>query len=75
MSRVYIKVRINEAVLSKALFDKGWDLRDLARQSGLSMQTVYGVCSKRSYPRMSTIKALANALGVPQTELFDLVTE
>lgn len=75
MSRVYIKVQINEAVLSKALFDKGWDLRDLARQSGLSIQTVYNVCSKRSYPRMNTIKALANALGVPQTELFDLVTE
>jgi len=66
----YLNVQINEAVLRDTLVQKGWSLKDCARQAGVSLQTLYNVCSGRTRPKMSTIKALTAALGVSQDELF-----
>ena len=44
---------------------KGWTQRELARQAGVTEQTVVRLESGRGVPRVSTMRAIAEALGVP----------
>jgi DNA-binding XRE family transcriptional regulator len=44
---------------------KGWTQRELARQAGVTEQTVVRLEAGQGTPRVSTMRAIADALGVP----------
>ena len=43
---------------------KGWSLRDLAREAGVSVDTVLDLENRTRVPRPSTMRKIAGALGV-----------
>jgi transcriptional regulator with XRE-family HTH domain len=43
---------------------KGWSLRDLAREAGVSVDTVLDLENRARVPRPSTMRKIAGALGV-----------
>ncbi len=49
---------------------KGWSQKDLARRSGVGQDTISGIESGRHEARPSTLRKLAEALGVEVTDLF-----
>jgi transcriptional regulator with XRE-family HTH domain len=50
---------------------RGWSSEELARQAGLSAKTVFRIVGgKTAEPRRPTLRALATALGVDETELL-----
>jgi transcriptional regulator with XRE-family HTH domain len=50
---------------------RGWSLRELAAESGLSLTTVHQIETGRTSPGLGTLQSLATALGVPVSALFD----
>jgi transcriptional regulator with XRE-family HTH domain len=50
---------------------RGLSLRELAKASGLSLTTVHQIETGRTSPGLSTLHALASALGVPLGALLD----
>jgi len=52
----------------------GWSQSELARRAGIGVSTLSDIESGRSAPRLETVVALANALGVP-LETFLRATE
>jgi transcriptional regulator with XRE-family HTH domain len=49
---------------------KGWSQKDLAEESGVGQDTISGIESGRHEPRPSTLRKLANALGVEVVDFF-----
>jgi transcriptional regulator with XRE-family HTH domain len=50
---------------------RGWSLRDLAERSGLALTTVHQVETARTSAGLGTLRALADALGVPLAALLE----
>ena len=57
--------------LRRRRLEKGWSLSDLARQSGLSRQTLSFLERGVREPRPSNIRALADALGCDPRDLME----
>lgn len=56
--------------LFRLRLERGWNLDRLARKAGLSRTTVYGLeCGAIARPRASTLRRLAEALGLPAADL------
>jgi transcriptional regulator with XRE-family HTH domain len=49
---------------------RGWSQKDLADESGVGQDTISGIESGRHEPRPSTLRKLANALGVEVADFF-----
>jgi len=49
---------------------KGWTVRELGERAGLSYQTVSSLETGRYEPKLSTLAALARALGVGPEKFF-----
>jgi transcriptional regulator with XRE-family HTH domain len=49
---------------------RGWSQKDLAEESGVGQDTISGIESGRHEPRPSTLRKLADALGVEVVDLF-----
>jgi len=49
---------------------KGWSQKDLAEESGVGQDTISGLESGRHEPRPSTLRKLADALGVEVADFF-----
>jgi transcriptional regulator with XRE-family HTH domain len=49
---------------------KGWSQKDLANESGVGQDTISGIESGRHEPRPSTLRKLADALGVEVADFF-----
>lgn len=49
---------------------KGWNQRELAKHAGVGQDTISGIEAGRHEPRPSTLKKLADALGVEIPELY-----
>ena len=63
-----------QEVLVEALrqmrLQKGWSQQDLAGESGVGQDTISGIESGRHEPRPSTLRKLAQALGVEVADFF-----
>ena len=59
--------------LRRLRLGKGWSLRDLAAEAGVSVGTLLAIEKRRRVARPSTMRRVAAALGVPilQVEEFD----
>jgi transcriptional regulator with XRE-family HTH domain len=49
---------------------RGWSQKDLAEESGVGQDTISGIESGRHEPRPSTLRKLADALGVEVADFF-----
>ena len=49
---------------------KGWSQRDLARETGVNTDTISGIETGQHEPRPSTLRKLAEGLGVEVRDLF-----
>jgi transcriptional regulator with XRE-family HTH domain len=56
--------------LRKCRIEKGLSQTDLAERTGLRTRRIVNLEKARGSPRVSTIEALARALGVDPAELF-----
>jgi transcriptional regulator with XRE-family HTH domain len=56
--------------LREARRRKGWSQKDLAEKSGVGQDTISGIESGRHEPRPSTLRKLAEALGIEVAEFF-----
>ncbi len=61
--------------LKKARMDKGMDLIELSRQSGINVSTITGFENRRMMPRLDTIIALAMVLNCSLDYLVGLEDE
>jgi transcriptional regulator with XRE-family HTH domain len=52
--------------------DRGWTLEDLARQTDLSPGFLSQIEREQSYPSLSSLKAIADALEIPLSSFFIL---
>lgn len=61
-----------ERTLKAARKERGWSKVELARRSGLTVQTIYLLEEARhpGSPKVETVRALAEALGRPLGELL-----
>lgn len=55
--------------------EKGWTLRQLAQESGVSLDAVFDVEHQQSRARPSTLRKLATALGVPVAAIAEASPE
>jgi transcriptional regulator with XRE-family HTH domain len=51
---------------------KGITLKELAALCGLSTPSLYNIANGKLAPKVSTLENIANALGVPITDLFKI---
>jgi transcriptional regulator with XRE-family HTH domain len=58
--------------LSLILYERNITYRELSRLSGLSISTLNNIANLRSDPKQSTMIAIAHALKMDVTEIFDL---
>jgi transcriptional regulator with XRE-family HTH domain len=63
-------MEINNTKLRKLREDRGYSVRGLAREAGVSTETVYSVEHGRRQPSVRTLGKLARALGVEAKDLF-----
>ena len=49
---------------------KGWSQRDLARETGVNTDTISGIETGQHEPRPSTLRKLAEGLGIEVRDLF-----
>ena len=50
--------------INKELCEKGWSFQKLAKESGLSVSTIYNIAHGKTMPKTRTLMAVANALDV-----------
>ena len=62
------QIPLNEA-FDRAMRERGLTGVDLARQTGLTLQTIYNIRKLRVRPHRATIKKLCDALGKTAEEL------
>ncbi|MDP9475647.1 MAG: helix-turn-helix transcriptional regulator [Actinomycetota bacterium] len=63
-------MEINPNKLKKLREAKGLSVRGLAREAGISTETVYSVEHGRRQPSVRTLGKIARALGVEARDLF-----
>jgi DNA-binding XRE family transcriptional regulator len=63
-------MEINPTRLKQLREDRGYSVRGLAREAGVSTETVYSVEHGRRQPSVRTVGKLARALGVESKDLF-----
>ncbi len=56
--------------LMELRYAKGWERRDLARETGLSMSTIRKIETRDRRPRAHALKALCDALGCEPADLL-----
>ena len=61
--------------IEKVRLEKGLSLSELARKSGVSKSHISNIESELKYPTLPTLCKIANALGVPASELFSCDNE
>jgi transcriptional regulator with XRE-family HTH domain len=61
--------------IKKARIDRGWRQRDLQAATGLSQKYLSEIESAKVDPRVSIVKRIARALGVPIEQLVVLGDE
>jgi len=50
--------------IRKEIIASNISITELSRQSGISRQTIYSIINQDVYPKISTVKALCDVLGV-----------
>jgi transcriptional regulator with XRE-family HTH domain len=63
-------MEINPTKLKELREAKGFSVRGLAREAGISTETVYSVEHGRRQPSIRTLGKIARALGVAAKDLF-----
>ncbi len=63
-------MKISSTKLRELREARGLSVRGLAREAGISTETVFSVEHGRRQPSMRTLGKLAQALGVEATDLF-----
>ncbi len=63
-------MEINPTRLKKLREAKGLSVRGLAREAGISTETVYSVEHGKRQPSVRTLGKIARALGVEAKDLF-----
>jgi transcriptional regulator with XRE-family HTH domain len=63
-------MEINPTRLKQLREDRGYSVRGLAREAGVSPETVYSLEHGRRQPSVRTVGKLARALGVESKDLF-----
>lgn len=56
--------------LRQLRLQKNWTMQELGRQVGLTRQTIYKLEQYGANPRLTTLRALARALGTTTDELI-----
>lgn len=62
--------RLLSTNIDSILEKKGWSRYRLAKESGISEQTIRNIMSELHEPRLSIVATLANALGVTTNRLL-----
>ena len=63
-------MEISQTRLKQLREDRGYSVRGLAREAGVSTETVYSIEHGRRQPSVRTAGKLARALGVESKDLF-----
>jgi len=63
-------MEISQTRLKQLREDRGYSVRGLAREAGVSTETVYSIEHGRRQPSVRTVGKLARALGVESKDLF-----
>lgn len=71
MERVMAMVGLS-SLLQQAVERRGWSMRDLAAESGVSSSTLSNLTTKPGVlPDLRTLVALSSALGIPMRQLVE----
>ncbi len=62
---------MSKAKLARIRKLQGYTQQDLANKVGVTRQQISAIESGKSFPRVSTAKAIANVLGIKWETLFD----
>jgi transcriptional regulator with XRE-family HTH domain len=65
-------VRVDAEKLRTARLRMGWSMRELAEASRIGCDTISNLENQRQQPRISTVRKLAHALGLPVDTLIKL---
>ncbi len=64
-------MKIKAEVLKVAIANKGWRIKDLVEESGLSHHTISKILNHNSQHNLYTIGKIAKALNMPIEELTE----
>lgn len=56
--------------IEKLRKEKGWSINYLAMESGLTQSTINNLYARNTEPKLSTLRAICNALGISLSEFF-----
>ena len=56
--------------IDKLRKEKGWSINYLAMEAGLTQSTVNNLYTRRTEPKIPTLRALCDALGITLSEFF-----
>lgn len=49
---------------------KGWSVNNLAMEAGLTQSTLNNIYSRKTEPKLSTLRAICDAFGITLSEFF-----
>lgn len=64
-----ITLLIDTGRLDELMAERAWDVSELSRQTGLHRVTLYPIVNGSTVPRRSSIRRIAEALGVATSEI------
>lgn len=64
-----MKIKINKTLLNQKLLEYGYTIAELQRRANISNYTIYGAVNQGKHVRASTVKKMADVLGVDVNEL------
>ena len=56
--------------IEKLRNEKGWSINYLAMESGLTQSTLNNLYSRKTEPKISTLRAICGAFGITLSEFF-----
>jgi transcriptional regulator with XRE-family HTH domain len=56
--------------IEKLRNEKGWSINYLAMESGLTQSTLNNLYTRKTEPKISTLRAICNAFGITLAEFF-----
>ncbi|MBQ7348498.1 MAG: helix-turn-helix transcriptional regulator, partial [Clostridia bacterium] len=56
--------------IEKLRNERGWSINYLAMESGLTQSTLNNLYSRKTEPKISTLRAICNAFGITLSEFF-----
>ena len=56
--------------IEKLRKEKGWSINYLAMESGLTQSTLNNLYTRKTEPKISTLRAICNAFGITLAEFF-----